>query len=79
MSKVMGIYVKFTETTHQTWSSHKNKKKKKRKKNEYVDSDCYSKRKELQRLGKLLSVKPNDINIKHSYFQTNKLYKNMIN
>ena len=52
--------------------------KKKRKKNEYFDSDCYSKRKELQRLGKLLSEKPNDINIRHSYFQTKKLYKNLI-
>ena len=51
--------------------------KKKRKKNEYFDSDCYSKRKELQRLGKFLSEKPNDINIRHSYFQTKKLYKNM--
>ena len=44
--------------------------KKKRKKNEYFDSDCYSKRKELQRLGKLLSEKPNDINI---YIRTFKL------
>ena len=52
--------------------------KKKRKKNEYFDPDCYSKRKELQRLGKLLSEKPNDINIRHSYFQIKKLYKNMI-
>ena len=53
-------------------------KSNKKKKNEYFGSDCYSKRKELQRLGKLLSEKPNDINIRHSYFQTEKLYKNMI-
>ena len=51
---------------------------KERKKNEYFGSDCYSKRKELQRLGKLLSEKPNDIKIRESYFQTKKLYKNMI-
>ena len=47
-------------------------------KKEYFDSHCYPKRKELQRLGKLLSKKPNDINIRHSYFQTKKLYKDMI-
>ena len=50
------------------WLKLKSKSNKK-KKNEYFDSDCYSKRKELQRLEKLLSEKPNNINIRHSYFQ----------
>ena len=54
------------------------KKKKNNKSKEYFDSECYLKRKELQRLGRLLSSDPNNISIRNTYFQTKKHYKNMI-
>ena len=54
------------------------RKTKSNKNGEYFDYECYLKRKELQRLGRLLSNHPNNINIRNTYFQTKKQYKNMI-
>ena len=54
------------------------RKTKNNKNREYFDYECYLKRKELQRLGRLLSNHPNNINIRNTYFQTKKQYKNMI-
>ena len=59
-------------------SKTQKKKKKNNKSKEYFDSECYMKRKELQRLGRLLSSDPNNISIRNTYFQTKKHYKNMI-
>ena len=53
----------------------KRKMQKDRKKGEYFDSGCCSKRKELQRPGKLLSNNPHDIDIRNTYLQTKKQYK----
>ena len=47
-------------------------------KNNYFDSDCYKKRKELQRLAKLISSKPNDINIRNSFYQTKRTYNHVV-
>ena len=52
--------------------------KRQNNKNNYFDSDCYKKRKELQRLAKLMSSKPNDIHIRNSFYQTKRNYKPMI-
>ena len=43
--------------------------KRQNNKNNYFDSDCYKKRKELQRLAKLMSSKPNDIHIRNSFIR----------
>ena len=43
------------------------KKSAKEQKKVYFDSECYSKRKELQRLGKLLSNNPHDIDIRNIF------------
>ena len=48
------------------------------KNREYFNYECYLKRKELQRLRRLLSNHPNNINIRNTYFQTKKQYKNII-
>ena len=53
-------------------------RKRQNNKNNYFDSDCYKKRKELQRLAKLMSSKPNDIHIRNSFHQTKRAYKHMI-
>ena len=52
--------------------------KRQNNKNKYFDSDCYKKRKEQQRLAKLMSSKPNDIHIRNSFCQTKRNYKHMI-
>ena len=59
-------------------SKTQKKKKNNNESKEYFDSECYLKRKELQRLGRLLSSDPNNISIRNTYFQTKKHYKNMI-
>ena len=46
------------------------RKTKSNKNREYFDYECYLKRKELQRLGRLFSNHPNNINIRNTYFQT---------
>ena len=53
-------------------------KKKTSRKHEYFDSDCYNKRKELQRLENLLEKNPDNRTIRQSYHQTKRLYKSMI-
>ena len=52
-------------------------RKRQNNKNNYFDSDCYKKRKELQRLAKLMSSKPNDIHLRNSSYQTKRTYKHM--
>ena len=47
-------------------SKTQKKKKKNNKSKEYFDSECYLKRKELQRLGRLLSSDPNNISIRNT-------------
>ena len=59
-------------------SKTQKKKKNNNKSKEYFDSECYLKRKERQRLGRLLSSDPNNISIRNTYFQTKKHCKNMI-
>ena len=53
-------------------------KKMKSRNHEYFDSDCYNKRKELQRLANLLEKNPDNLTIRQSYHQTKRLYKIMI-
>ena len=50
-------------------------KKKKSRKHEYFDSDCYNKRKELQRLANLLEKNPDNLTIRQSYHQTKRMIK----
>ena len=56
----------------------KQKQKKTNIKNDCFSSDCYKKRKELQRLAKLMNSKPNDIHIRNSFYQTKRAYEHMI-
>ena len=56
---------------------NKNRKRQNILKN-YFDSDCYKKRKQPQKLAKLMSSKPNDIHIRNSFYQTKRTYQHMI-
>ena len=42
------------------------------------DEDCYRKRKELNRLGKLMCKSPNNVDIRNSYHNTKKNYRHML-
>ena len=53
-------------------------KKKKSNNHEYFDSDCYNKRKELQRQANLLEKNPDNLTIRQPYHQTKRLYKSTI-
>ena len=53
-------------------------KKHKKRNKEYFDTNCYNKRREAQRLGKLVNNSPYNISLRKSYHQTKRMYKLMI-
>ena len=53
-------------------------KKHKKRNKEYFDTNCYNKRREVQRLAKLVNNSPNNISLRRSYHQTKRMYKLMI-
>ena len=53
-------------------------KKHKKRNKEYFDTNCYNKRREVQRLAKLVNNSPNNISLRKSYNQTKRMYKLMI-
>ena len=53
-------------------------KKHKKRNKEYFDINCYNKRREVQRLAKLVNNSLNNISLRKSYHQTERMYKLMI-
>ena len=45
---------------------------------EYFDTNCYNKRREVQRLANLVNNSPNNISLRNSYHQTKGMYKLMM-
>ena len=68
--KVAAVTELLTTVSDKCLKTVNKNRKRQNNKNNYFDSDCYKKRKELQRLAKLMSSKPNDIH-GNSFYQTN--------
>ena len=72
--KVAAVTEQLTTVSDKCLKTVNKNRKRQNNENNYFDSDCYKKRKELQRLAKLMSSKPNnipnDIHIGNSFYQT---------
>ena len=73
--KVAAVSELLTAVSDKCLKTVNKNRKRQNNENNYFNSDCCKKRKELQRLAKLMSSKPNDIHLRNSFSQTKRTYK----
>ncbi len=68
----------FEVASNQCLKSVSKRRKKHKSKNTKFDTDCYNKRKELSRIGNMLSKNPNNVNLRNTFHKNKREYKRLI-